>query len=95
MIDFGKNDKWGLMNAKGEIIIPCQYDMLIGSFNEWGLAEVRRDNLYGFVNQSGKEVISCKYQSVGQFSEGLLDVRLNEKWGYVDTTGNTVIPHKV
>jgi hypothetical protein len=87
-------DKFGLMNSKGEIIVPCKYDMLVGGFYQYGLAEVRRDGLTGFVNKKGEEVIECKYQSVGEFTEGLLNVRLNNKWGYVDSTGKTIIPHK-
>jgi len=92
--DIYTGNKFGLMNSKGELIIPCKYDMLVGGFNHYGLAEVRRDGLTGFVNKKGEEVIECKYQSVGEFREGLLNVRLNDKWGYIDTTGKTIIPHK-
>lgn len=84
----------GLMNLEGKIIIPCKYNMIISGFNELGLAEVRREHLYGFVDTTGKEVIKCKYQSVGEFKEGLLQVRLNDKWGYVYVKGRTIIKHQ-
>lgn len=93
-VDIYIGNKFGLMNSKGEIIVPCKYDMLIGGFYQYGLAEVRRDGLNRFVNKKGEEIIKCKYQSVGEFREGLLNVRLNDKWGYIDTTGKTIIPHK-
>lgn len=68
--------------------------MIIDGFNELGLAQVRRDHLYGFIDTTGKEVIKCKYQSVGEFKEGLLQVRLNDKWGYVDIKGRIIIKHQ-
>ena len=38
--------------------------------------------------------IRSKYDSVGSFSEGLAEVELNDKWGFIDTMGNVVIPLK-
>lgn len=86
--------KAGLMNSEGEIVISCKYDMTINGFNELGLAQVRRDHLYGFIDTTGKEVIKCKYQSIGEFKEGLLPVRLNDLWGYVDAKEKTIIKHQ-
>lgn len=93
-IEDGHRYKTGVMNSDGKIIIPCEYDMIIDGFNELGLAQVRRDHLYGFIDTTGKEVIKCKYQSVGEFKEGLLQVRLNDKWGYVDIKGRIIIKHQ-
>jgi hypothetical protein len=92
--DILKDEKCGLIDANGKIIVPCEYDMLIDGFNEIGLAKVSKKRLIGYANKDGKEVIKCKYQSVGYFKEGLLDARYNEKWGYIDAEGNTVIPFK-
>ena len=36
------NGKWGAIDAKGKIVIPCQYDRWF-SFNEKGIAEVEKD----------------------------------------------------
>lgn len=41
-----------------------------------------------------KEVVPCKYSSVGNFHEGLAKVEFNGKWGYIDRAGNVVIPIK-
>ncbi len=40
------------------------------------------------------EVVPCKYDSVGNFSEGLAAVNLDGKWGFIDKTGKEVIPCK-
>ncbi len=39
-----------------------------------------------------KEVVPCKYDYIGPFSEGLAAVVLDKKCGYIDTTGKEVIP---
>ena len=43
----GYNDKWGAIDAKGNVVIPCEYDSLV-IFNEEGVARVEK---------SGKEVL--------------------------------------
>lgn len=93
-VDIIKDEKCGLMDSTGKIIIPCEYSMFIDSFNEFGLAKVLKNGKVGYVNIKGKMVIECKYQNAGDFNEGLLNVRLNDKWGYIDATGKTIIPHK-
>lgn len=47
---------------------------------------------YGYVNSTGTEVISCIYDDVGLFNDGLAAVRIGSKWGYINTSGETVIP---
>lgn len=52
------------------------------------------DGKWGFKDINGSVVITCKYDYVGSFSEGLARVKLNNKWGYIDLTGKEVIPIK-
>lgn len=92
--DISKGDKVGLMDSTGKIIVPCEYDMLVGAFNASGLARVQKNGKVGFVNINGIPVIECKYQNAGDLTEGLFNVRLNDKWGYIDTSGRTIIPHQ-
>lgn len=47
---------------------------------------------YGFIDQTGKEVIPCIYDNVWDFSEGLAVVELDEKYGYIDQTGKEIVP---
>lgn len=65
----------------------------IDPFSE-GLALVRLNSKYGFIDKTGKEVIPLKYDNAFDFSEGLALVWLNEKCGYIDKTGKEVIPIK-
>jgi len=46
---------------------------------------------WGFIDQSGNEVIPCIYFSVMDFSEDLAAAN-NGKWGFIDKNGNEVVP---
>ena len=59
-----------------------------------GLAWVRLNGKYGFIDKSGTEVIPCKYDNAVPFNEGLASVELNGKFGFVDKSGSLVIPCK-
>ncbi len=57
-----------------------------------GLIAVRRNGLWGFLDTAGNEVVRCRYEDAGAFSEGLAPVKWNGKWGFVDATGQEVVP---
>lgn len=54
----------------------------------------RKTDKYGFVDKSGNEVITCKYDYANIFSDGLAKVRMNGKCGFIDKNGNEVVPCK-
>ena len=43
---------------------------------------------------TGKEAVSCKYEWVGAFGDGLMKIYLNGKWGGIDIYGKEVVPCK-
>ncbi|HXH19707.1 MAG TPA: WG repeat-containing protein [Chitinophagales bacterium] len=47
---------------------------------------------WGYIDKSGKVIITCKYDFAKDFREGLAAVQLNGKWGFIDKTGKEVIP---
>lgn len=58
-----------------------------------GLAPVKKDGLWGYINSEGVEVISPRWDKVEDFSEGLAAVRNSGKWGYINTSGKLVIDY--
>lgn len=61
-----------------------------------GLARVKLDGKYGYINLSKREVIEVKYQDALDFSSGLAAVTENGKtWGYINTSGKKVIDFKL
>jgi hypothetical protein len=57
-----------------------------------GLAIVNKDGGWGFIDKSGKEVVSCIYENADDFSDGLAPVEKDGKWGYINKAGTEVIP---
>jgi hypothetical protein len=57
-----------------------------------GLAPVKKNDLWGFIDVTGKELIAPRYSMVNSFSEGLAAVCENGLWGFIDFEGNTAIP---
>ena len=56
-----------------------------------GLYPISVNGKYGFMDRSGKTVITPQFDSAGAFSEGLASVRVGNKWGYIDTKGVVAI----
>ena len=71
-------------------VIPLQYDH-IDSFDE-GLARVKVNDKWGFIDKKGKEVIPLQYDRVDFFNGGLAKVTLNGKTGFINKAGKEVIP---
>ena len=46
----------------------------------------------GFIDKTGKEVISFMYDGLGNFVNGFALVMFNGKYGYIDNTGNEAVP---
>jgi hypothetical protein len=56
-----------------------------------GLARVKKDHKWGYIDTTGNIVIPIKYQEVENFSENLARVRQGRKWGLYDNTGKEII----
>ena len=81
------------MNKKKRLISVQAQELLRRAleFSE-GLAAVRLNGKYGFIDKTGAVIIPIQYDNVYSFIEGLSNVRLKDKWGFIDKTGKVVIP---
>jgi hypothetical protein len=87
-----RNDKWGFIDRKGNIVIDFQYKKdKIGFFHE-GLASFQKDTLFGFINLKNEIFIEPIFKRVRYFSEGLAGASLDGKiWGFINKEGEFVI----
>lgn len=53
-----------------------------------GLAAVKRNKKWGFINSKRELVIDCKYDEVRSFSENMACVKKYGSWGAIDMHGN-------
>ena len=88
---FEENGKCGFKVAStGEIIILLKYDYA-WVFSE-GLAKVKLNGKFGFIDKAGKEIFPLKYDKVrdGRFFAGKASVCLNNVWFKIDKNGNRI-----
>jgi len=71
-------------------VIPLQYDDA-SSFCE-GLARVKLNGKWGFINKTGEQIVPLQYDSALGFCEGLARVEQSGKWGFVNKTGEQIVP---
>ncbi len=97
-----KGDSFGMIDQNGKEIIPIKYDLI-----EWHSEHIFRvaDNgnikdgvlmneKYGFVDDSGKELLKPEFEEIGIFNDGLAYVKKGNSYGYIDDRIQTVIPCK-
>ncbi|MBR5028815.1 MAG: WG repeat-containing protein [Bacteroidales bacterium] len=73
--------------AKGEILRTCDN---CESFSE-GLARVKKNRKWGFIDKCGKVVVPLEYDDAYNFSEGLAVVWKGESRGYINKQGELVL----
>ncbi len=79
------------MDRNGKIIVQPQFDEAF-SFAESGLAKVRQNGKYGFINKQGEIVIQPQFDDAGSFRESRLIPAQRGKYGYIGKSGNIKIP---
>lgn len=81
----------GLKTVDNEYLhtLPGSWDAT-KDFSE-GLAAVKVEGKWGYINTEGTMVIEAIYDGANRFSEGLAAVSKNGRWGYIDKNGETVI----
>jgi len=88
-----RDGRMGCLDEKGNIAVPFEFDT-ITPFSD-GLAYVTSGaNNHGYVDKTGKFIV--KYGDftymANSFSSGLAWVEKSGKYGYIDTTGELVVP---
>jgi len=87
-------DKWGMINRKAEMLIPCRYDGIdfLENTDNQMLRVYIREPKYGLIDTLGQLAVSATYEEIGYFREGRLAVQRNGLWGFVDRNGLEIIP---
>jgi len=96
-----KTGLYGFVDTDDKYIVKPVYKEVDFNFgNKPGLSKVINNyDKTGFVNESGKEVVPCKYDEASSFENGFTVVKIKTgdyefKYGLMDSTGKEVIPLK-
>ncbi len=65
----------------------CYY---VGNFSE-GLVAVKLGEQWGYIDATGKMVITPQFDDAREFSHGFAAVKIGKKWGFINKTGQMVI----
>lgn len=91
---FGKE---GYIDKNGKFVIEAGKYSSVNDFSE-GLAGVavndcKNEGCKGFIDTTGKIVIEPQFRTVGEFKDGLAEVRMaDDNWGVIDRTGKFIVP---
>ena len=88
-----KTGKWGYVEKRKKVI-PYLYDEA-EEFNN-GLAKVKINGKYGFINKKGEVVLpliydEIEYDEAEKFDNGLAKVKINGKYGFINIKGEVVL----
>ena len=96
--------KQGFINRQGKVIIPIIYensDAACLDFDDSCLNLDGRSTVWvilndkcGFIDKTGKEVITIKYDNLFCFEEGLAGAKLDGKYGFINKSEEIIIPFK-
>lgn len=81
-----KDDKFGVMNDRGEWAVAPEYDWLVPDDD---LYLVATDSICGWIDKEGNEVVPMQYFNARLFHGGRFAkvVNMQEEWGLVDRRG--------
>ncbi len=83
-------NQYGLADSLGQIILPAEYQSI--KFLENNFIIIEKDTQYALFDSKVDRLTDFKYIVIDEFYEGLSKVRLDDKFGFIDTTGKEIIP---
>lgn len=83
------NNKHGVLNSAGGIVIPLVYDY--ARFDHYKYIVVKQDDKYGVFNESGKLIIPIKYTAISCHDD-YVKVCKDCCWGVINVDGQEIIP---
>lgn len=96
-----KDDKWGFIDSKNNLVIPIKFDDVF-LFSD-GVSLVQLGGKYGYIDYDGKFIIPPRYDDLGQFesckvlannnSYGNCNVttyKISDKLGYINNKGEEI-----
>lgn len=92
---FEENGKWGLKNAKGEILVSAIYDEIFDTAPHYDISIVEKDGKFGYLHSNGKELVPPIYDEAFDVMYGeeepMAEIMLNGKRGILRVNCNTLV----
>lgn len=86
-----KDQKWGLIDTNGTLVVKPLYDA-ISDFNKDGFAFVHVNDLVGIINPEGTEIIPPEFEDIKTTESIYFIARKDKLWGVFTNAGKLIIP---
>jgi len=86
-----QGDKWGYVDAKGNVIADYLFDQPPAWISSTGIFPAILNGKVGLLDMDGKWVVSTSFDHLYGIQEGLIGLEKDGKVGFVDVTGKDVI----
>ena len=85
--------KYGILDSKGNLIFKCEHSFISVSDDNKLFVLKSFDREYCVVDRKGNVIVPYgKYSLIDGYTKGYARVKLNGKWGIIDSMGNIVLP---
>lgn len=75
-----QGNAWGLINERGEEVLPIEYDQLVFAAENKMIAE--KEGAFGVIDYAGKAIVPFRYEGIQQYYPGgAALVKENGQWG--------------
>lgn len=88
---FDSNDKIGVIDTTGKVIVQPIYDNAWGDFSN-GLLAVKLGDKWGYIDTKGNVAIPFKFDGAFQFSEGAARVFIGMNNFFINPQGLAILP---
>ncbi len=85
-----KDQKFGLINPDGDVVLDFIYDKIVPAFEDTYSAS--KEGKWGFVNTKNEIIIPFDYDLTSDFFDEFCAVKKDDKWGFINKKNELVIP---
>src|SRR5262249_30184392 len=88
-------DKWGFIDKSSKFVIDPNLEYGHVFYEGRSIINITENGQlrHAVIDTSGKPITTQSFEWSGwEYEDGLLNVKINGKWGYIDRDGNFVIP---
>lgn len=93
-----KNNKYGLIDFEGKVVLECEYDSIYALKGVTENIIVEKDGKLGLVNSKGQVIIKTDYSKIQTLKEGYkaeyLVANVEGKYGVISTSGTQILETK-
>jgi hypothetical protein len=84
-----KDTYCGLINKKGDIIVPVVYDEILYFSTE--LLRFKRNNKWGIIDYVNNKILNLELDYIAPLQKGISIIKNNNKYGLLDNSGKSLL----